>query len=262
MRHVPTLTLLLPLLAAGWAAEPAKADAANPNANGTDPTTPINRLQGTLDIADMPHGASAVGVTGRVDYRIPGHQDIAVRADLPLLWLDNGHESRTGFGDAYLEALKTLPTPEARVTAAAALGVVVPTASHDLLGADKWQLAPKVVAALHLDGDRNLAWLQAQDFFSVSGDPDRADLHYLVVTGAFRRNLDQGVWVLGGLEDRYDWKRDDLLRVDDFRNDLTAKLEGGMLFAADKAAWVDLLFPIGDNHYLDFAISGSMLLRF
>lgn len=264
MRLVPTL-VLIPLLGCAWSAEPAKAKtppaADAVNANGTDPTTPINRIQGTLGLTDLPHSGETATVIGRIDYVIPGHQDIAMRADIPLVHYDYGPGSESGLGDCYVEALKTLPVTDQRVTAAAALGMVLPTASDPILGYEKWILAPKLVGALHMEDKKGLAYLQVQDFFSVSGDDDRADVHYLVLTGAYRQNLDQGVWVLGGLEDRYDWKRQGWQR-DDFRNNFSLKLEGGILFAPDKAAWVDLFVPVGDHHYMDIGIAGTVMLRY
>lgn len=264
MRLVPVLALLS-LIAASWSAETKvnEPKATDPNANGTDPTLPINRLQGTVGFDDLPHGGSAATVTARADYVIPSHPDLALRAEVPLLWLDNGHDSETGLGDLYAEVLKTLPVPDQRVTAAAALGIVLPTANEDALGAGKWQLAPKLVGALHLDKeDKSLAYVEAQDFFSVSGDENRDSVHYLLITAAFRQNLDKGLWLLGGLNDRYDWKTDNLWSVDDFHNNLQAKLEGGLVFAPAKAAWVDLYFPLGDNRYLEFGISASVMMRY
>jgi hypothetical protein len=260
--NISSSIILCPFLTAtlGLAAEPAiktqpaKNDNATPNANGTDPTSPINRLQGTAEFTDLNHG-HAISVIGRADYVLPDQPDVAIRADVPITQVSYRDENKFGLADIYAEGLKILPIPDKRFTAAAALGIILPTASHDILGSGKWQLAPKVVGAMHIEGDRSLVYAQIQDFFSVSGDNDRPDLHYIEISAAFRHNLDKGVWILAGLMDRHDWKYD-------IHDDLTGRLEGGILFEPRKAAWIDLTFPIGDHHSLDFALSGTVMLRY
>jgi hypothetical protein len=86
-------------------------------------------------------------------------------------------------------------------------GLVLPTATDEVLGRGKWIAAP-VVAPVWLFPRRGLAYLKVQDWISFAGDGERPDVHYLTVTPTLLWRLSPRWWTVVDAESTSDWELD------------------------------------------------------
>jgi Putative MetA-pathway of phenol degradation len=117
-----------------------------------------------------------------------------------------GSGSQSGFGDV-LQSL--FFSPKAPTGSGWVWGVgpalSVPSASDDLLGADKWSAGPTAVALKQTAGRWTYGAL-VNHLWSFAGDDDRADVSSTFVQPFLAKGLGQGRTLTVNLESSYDWK--------------------------------------------------------
>ena len=76
-----------------------------------------------------------------------------------------------------------------RLAVGSGLAFQFPTATDDLLGSGKWQVAPTVIPVWMLRRPQGLFFTKVQNYVSVAGDDDRRDINYLTVAPTWIRLL-------------------------------------------------------------------------
>jgi hypothetical protein len=136
-----------------------------------------------------------------------GKRGMLLRFELPVAAADTPSTSSSGgLGDAYAQLL-LVPKLSGRFALVAGTGLVMPSATSDILGGGKWTLAPAVLPVWFLRGV-GLAYVKVQDFISIAGDDDRADTHFMLITPTFIRSFGRSSWILLDSETKTDWRRD------------------------------------------------------
>ena len=207
LRRVAALVVLCLLAPVCAAAQDAKTTA------DADPTRPI-LFSVRPEFYHVAGGIWRMQAIGRYDQAtmrqrrwFGGKRGLLLRFEVPLVSADTPATSRSsGLGDSYAQIL-TVPKLSGRFALATGTGVVLPTATSDLLGGGQWILAPTVVPVWFLRGI-GLALLKVQDYISIAGDDARPPVHFLLVTPTFVRSFGGGSWVLLDLEAKTDWNRD------------------------------------------------------
>lgn len=184
---------------------------------------------------------------------LPGERLGTVRADIPVGNLHAGGEDTFGLGDLYLQALNVRRWNR-RFSLASGLGFQLPTATDDLLGLGKWQVAPSIFPIWTLPAWRGLFLVRAQDFVSVAGDDDRADIHYLKIAPTLFRPIGKGKFMLIDTEVVADWERDSEAS---FRTNLVL----GTTLHGRRAVWVKLGVPWGEHRRGDWLLEASVAKR-
>jgi hypothetical protein len=188
--------------------------------------------------------------------RRPGRPNIrfaTLRWDLPVGESRfNGREA-AGLGDLYFQALNFRDLARG-VSLGSGLAFQLPTATDDLLGAGKWQVAPSLFPLVTMREKRALFFTRIQDFISVAGDDDRRDIHQLAVAPTFIKLIDARRAVLFDTEGIADWERDGEL-----------SWKSGLLFASRlsgrRAAWVKVEVPWGEHRRGDWTVRASIAWR-
>jgi len=155
--------------------QPSAGDAAAADKADKTGTNPLN-FQNTLSLKNEFNriGGNYANFT-RLTYSQPLLPNVKVGVELPFLASDASGTNRFGLSDI---VLKTSWIPYATKTMGLALGadLTTPTATQDVLGAEKWQLAPSLTAAFFLP--RNVIFAPAYKHgFSFAGEDGRADIH-------------------------------------------------------------------------------------
>ncbi|MGH8864966.1 MAG: transporter [Burkholderiales bacterium] len=140
--------------------------------------------------------------------QLPGKaRGVILRADLPMVTLHEGDDTTTGLGDLYAQAIIV-----SRITGNFLVGygsgLVLDTASGARLGSGKWIAAPSF-APIWFFKKWGFAFVRVQDWISVGGDSERADVHYLTVTPTLFRRLSQRWWTVIDTESQTDWEREE-----------------------------------------------------
>jgi hypothetical protein len=125
--------------------------------------------------------------------RLGGKRGWLTRLDVPLAVNRRPDETRAGLGDIYAQVLY-FPYLTPKFGFAAGSGLSIPTATNDRLGTGKLTLAP-VVAPIWFFPKRGFFFVKLQDYFSVAGKQDRADLHYFTTTPLLVWRVRRKWWV-------------------------------------------------------------------
>jgi len=184
--------------------------------------------------------------------RPPGHKVALLRFDLPVGTVEAGGQRQSGLGDLYAQAIHVHPFSR-RFSLGAGTGAFLPTASHELLGAGKWQIAPLAVPIWFLTRPRGMFFCKVQDQFSVAGDDDRPDIHHLLVTPTLLWRLRPLIWLLFDSEAQIDWRRD--------RTSYKSGVLFGTSFGHGRGGWIKLEVPWGENRLGDWTVKASFALR-
>jgi hypothetical protein len=134
--------------------------------------------------------------------------NIISRTILPMVTQDDilpGVGSQSGLGDVVQSAFFSpkQPTQSGWVWGAGPV-FLLPTATNDLLGADKWGLGPTAVA-LKQDGPWTYGML-ANHIWSVAGDDDRPDTSSTLLQPFLSYTNKAGVSLSVSTESTYNWK--------------------------------------------------------
>ena len=155
-------------------ADTPAAPEANAKADKTG-TNPLN-FQNTLSLKNefSRIGDNYANFT-RLIYSQPLRPNLKLGVEVPLLASDVSGADEFGLSDI---VIKSSWIPYATKTMGLALGVdlTMPTATKDVLGSGKWQLAPSLTVAFFLP--HNIIFAPAYKHgFSFAGEDDRADIH-------------------------------------------------------------------------------------
>jgi len=237
MRHRWT-SFLLALAALSLAAAPAFAQesAAVVTTTDSDPTKPV-LFSLRPEFYRVDDGLWRAQVIARYDQAMlrnrrwaGGKRGIIMRFELPVAAAETPSTSSTGgLGDAYAQLL-LVPKLSGRFALVAGTGLVMPSATSDILGGGKWTLAPAVLPVWFLRGV-GLAFVKVQDFISIAGDEDRAETHFLLITPTLIRSIGRSSWVLIDSETKTDWRRDG-------RTGVKSGLQWGRIVKRGLGLWV------------------------
>jgi hypothetical protein len=194
-------------------AGPPQADALEALGADTDPTKPVffsirdehydlpdDRWQ-NLALLRMDAVLGAAQPGGRP-------RGVILRGDLPLASFGDERGTMTGLGDLYGQVLffpGLFPGFSSRLLVGVGTGLVLPTATDDVLGRGKWIAAP-AITPVWLFPQRGLAYVKVQDWISFAGDGERPDVHYLTVTPTLLWRLSPRWWTLVDAESTSDWE--------------------------------------------------------
>ncbi len=134
-----------------------------------------------------------------------GAKGLILRFDIPFNTVHAGNTTKTGLGDLYAQALY-IPKVSRKFALAIGTGVVLPTATSDVLGRGKLFVSPTVVPVWYFSNRKRFALLRIQNFVSVAGKKDRPDVNYFIVAPAVVHPIGKGWWVVGDTELKWDWK--------------------------------------------------------
>jgi hypothetical protein len=186
--------------------EPAPAEGAE-----EDPTKPI-AFSIRNEYRNLKNEAWANTVIFRIDqvafrnlHNKGGLKGLILRFDVPLNTVHASARTETGLGDIYAQAIY-VPRASRGFSFAVGSGVVLPTATDDLLGTGKLILAPTAVPIWNFPRSRRRLLLRFQNFFSVAGKSNRADINYFVAGPALIGRLGKGWWYTADTELRWNWK--------------------------------------------------------
>jgi hypothetical protein len=140
--------------------------------------------------------------------RLGGLRNFILRFDLPFVSFDPGQggDAHHGLGDLYGQAL-LVPYATSRFFLSVGSGLTLPTASQDSLGAGKWQVSPLIIPGWRFQDPRGLFFVKIQDFVSVAGKSDRADIHYMTIMPLLAVKVGAGWWAGADTEAKIDWER-------------------------------------------------------
>lgn len=135
--------------------------------------------------------------------------NLVLRTILPIVYQDDifpGAGSQSGVGDVLQSFFFS---PKAPTSSGWIWGVgpvlYLPTASDDLLGADKWGTGPTAVALKQTEAGWTYGAL-ANHVWSFAGDDNRADISSTFLQPFLSKGLGQGRTLSVNLESTYDWK--------------------------------------------------------
>ncbi|HAJ91619.1 MAG TPA: hypothetical protein DCO71_03200 [Gammaproteobacteria bacterium] len=194
---------------------PVPALAANPDSDGqslgqaaNDPTASLMAIQ----IQDSYNGnfhqlkdeeANTVILRPVIPFKLGGVKNIA-RATIP--YITDSPTGKTGLGDSVLFDLIVFDKPWGRWGVGPV--ALLPTASEDELGAEKWALGP---ALGFVAREKKFMWgLFNQNLITVAGDDDREDVNLSILQPIVNVSL-PNKWSIGVSEMNatYDWNLND-----------------------------------------------------
>ena len=144
-----------------------------------------------------------------VPVSISDNWNMISRTILPIVYQDDvvpGTGSQFGTGDI---TQSLFFSPKKPTASGWILGVgpafLIPTASDDLLGTEKWAAGPTIVALRQTHSGWTYGVL-ANHLWSFAGDDDRNDLSSTFLQPFLSKALGQGRTVSVNIESSYDWK--------------------------------------------------------
>lgn len=196
-------------------AGPPQADALEALGADTDPTKPVffSIRDEHYDLpGDRWQNLALLRMDAVLGAAQPGGRPrgVILRGDLPLATFGDESGTTTGLGDLYGQAIffpGLLPSFSSRLLVGVGTGLVLPTATDDVLGRGQWIAAP-VVAPVWIFPRRGLAFVKVQDWISFAGDGERPDVHYLTVTPTLLWRLSPRWWTVLDAESTSDWEQD------------------------------------------------------
>ena len=178
-----------------------------------------------------------------------GRNGILTRVDIPFVVAKRADGTSGGLGDIYAQTV-LLPYHKGKFVLAAGSGTFLPTATHRRLGSGKLTVAP-VVAPVWFIPKRGFFLVKAQEYFSVAGDDDRPNLHYMTITPLLVwRFKDKPYWIQLDGETQSDWKRDGKTGYK------TGFLFGRMV--KRRGVWIKLEVGMGPHRVQSFSIKTSI----
>lgn len=158
-----------------------------------------------------------------------GRRGLLLRFELPLSAAEHPTFGvHAGMGDAYGQFL-VVPRLSRRFAYVIGSGLSIPTGTHDLLGSGKWILAPAAAPVFFIR--RGLWYVKVQNFTSIAGDHQRADINFLLITPTLLRAFGRASWVLVDTETKTDWRLD-------HRTGIKSGVQVGHIIARGWGLWV------------------------
>jgi len=179
---------------------------------GEDPTRPI-LFSVRPEFYRVADDIWRLQATGRYDAAISrnrrwlgGRRGLLLRFEVPLPVAEHpAFGVHAGLGDAYGQVL-IVPRLSRRFAVVAGSGLSIPIATHDLLGSGKWIVAPAAIPVFFFP--RGLWLVKVQNFTSIAGDDERADVNFLLITPTLLRAFGRASWILVDTETKTDWRLD------------------------------------------------------
>ncbi|MBC7900559.1 MAG: hypothetical protein H7070_10970 [Saprospiraceae bacterium] len=134
-----------------------------------------------------------------------GAKGIIFRLDIPLNTVHRGSTTKFGLGDVYGQALY-IPHVRRGFALAVGSGIVLPTATNDLLGQGKVIVAPAVVPVWFFSKRQRLALVRFQNFVSVAGKKHRPNVNFFVADPTVVHRLSKKWWITANTEFKWDWR--------------------------------------------------------
>jgi len=228
--------------------------------NDTDPTKPVffSLRNEYYDLRNDPWQNVAILRADRLILNrvaLPGNSHgFLLRADFPVVTVNNGSSTRSGLGDLYGQAI-VVPSFNKAFTIAWGTGMVLPTATNSV-GSGKWQVAPLVAPVLFFGRLKGFAFIKLQDYVSVAGEDDRPDVNYFLVTPTFLYRVSRTWWIVADSESKTDWERDDI-------TSFKSGFQIGKMFSPRFGMWVKSEIPWGPDRLGDWTLKlTGFLTRF
>jgi hypothetical protein len=138
---------------------------------------------------------------------LPGKRGVILRFELPITETHvDDVPGQAGLGDAYGQIL-VAPYLTRKRAFVIGTGLLIPTATDNLLGAGKWVMAPAVAPVWFFAG-RGMFLVKVQDFKSIAGDSERPSINFLLITPTFIHTVGQRWWLLADSETKTIWHAD------------------------------------------------------
>ena len=190
--------------------QPRDPSLAQPDTD-SDPTRPVF-LSIRPEFSSIGDGIEQRALITRYDalilpaLRIPGGSPgIVMRLELPASAADVHLAHASGVGDAYAQFF-VVPYATRRFALALGSGLILPTATDELLGGGKWIVAPVTAPVWRFP--RGLFLVKVQNLTSIAGDGARPDISHLLITPTFIRAVSEQWWVLLDTETKTKWNAD------------------------------------------------------
>lgn len=241
------------LTTAAWAQQPTPTVPPLVAAEEEDPTKPIffslrNEYRNLL--ADSWANTTIIRVD-RLSFRglknEGGLGGLLLRLDVPINAVHRDPVTKFGLGDIYGQALY-LPYARRSLALAVGSGIVLPTATDDLLGQGKLIIAPTVIPVWYIERRQRFAFVRIQNYFSVAGKSHRSAVNYFVADPTLVHRLSQRWWVTLDNEFRWDWRTS--------RGSGIAGLQLGRMVQRKFGFWIKPEFPWGPGR------TGDVNLKF
>lgn len=133
-----------------------------------------------------------------------GGKGLLLRFDVPFNSVHRGASTKNGLGDLYGQALY-IPRLGRKRLIAIGTGIVIPTATSDLLGRGKLILAPSIIPVWYFSHRKRLFLVRTQNYVSVAGKSSRQNVNYLLVAPAFIHKVSRKWWLAEDTEFKWDW---------------------------------------------------------
>ncbi|MEW6440087.1 MAG: hypothetical protein AB1640_04050 [bacterium] len=253
MRPCRSLVLLIAIL---WAAAGQAGQEEDEPSNDTDPTKPV-----FFSVRDEYYNIQKgvwtnIGILRADRLVFPqispfgNSRGSILRFEIPIRTVDIGIDSETGLGDLYAQAL-VIPAPRRGFTVAYGTGLVFPTATGELLGKEKWHLAPLLIPVQFFPERKGLALVKLQDWVSFAGDDEREDVHDFTVTPTALYRLTRRWFVLADSEAKVDW-------LESHHTSCKSGLEIGYMFSKRLGAWIKGEIPWGQFREGDWILRATV----
>jgi hypothetical protein len=174
-----------------------------------------------------------------------GAKGLLLRFDIPFNTVHAAAETKVGLGDLYAQALY-IPYVRQRFALAVGTGIVLPTATNDLLGRGKLIFSPTVVPVWYLKPRKRIFLVRFQNYVSVAGKSSRPDVNYLLAAPMLINRLNRKWWVLVDTEFKWDWE-----------SKLGSGISGiqlGRMFRRKYGFWLKPEIPWGPGRQGDFTL--------
>lgn len=256
---VTALAVVTPARAGTPASAPPPIDAAQDtraaDRTGTDPSNFQRTLSLANEYVDLADNGAYLNTTTLAYIEPTGRGRARLILELPFAVTDVTGDTDGGLADLTVRYGQILSL-DRRKAFAAGLGLVVPTATADALGAGKWSLEPSASVILFLSRE----WIFAPSFkqtVSIAGDSSRADvnlsaLDFYVVW----RSPSLTQWVILDPAFAWNWKKHD-----DQLIGITTLTYGRLLSHTDKAVWSTYVKPgvgWGNGRAADWSIEAGL----
>jgi hypothetical protein len=181
-----------------------------------------------------------------------GRTGYLLRTDIPITTTHLGSETQTGLGDIYGQALY-IPYLSRKFAFVTGTGIVFPTATHKTLGQGKWQVAPLVVPVWFLARKRGFFLVKFQDYISIAGVDDRADVHALFINPILNYIPARRWLVQAEAESRTNWKNDN-------RTDFRVGFGAGRVMTRRLFLGIKCEVPLGATRSGDWTLKVTNIL--
>lgn len=224
-----------------------------------DPTDFKSRVETRYEYQKPPGGGDRQFLVPRYEHAFS--KAFALRLEVPYVVNDSpqpGVDTQSGMGDILVRPAVRLYRGE-RHAVVGAVEITLDTASDDRLGTGKNVVAPLLFASFDVPGLSSVVFPYAQQYVSVSGDDDRADINTSLVRLGVLTRWPERFYSFLEPSLYADWERDG-------KTGFTLELEVGRLMNRQLAVWArpgvglwgdelpqvyDWNFEIGFRYFLD-----------